>query len=126
MAGLGGSVLVEEVIDRDGLVAGRAESAGTDTNAGPLAVWAPLHAEIALIAFGAVVDGDVAAMPGGREDEWRGGEPATVGGLAAGLAAVALPAHRREAGPADRAGLGCRHVVVTQRGSASCPRWVMG
>lgn len=49
-------MLIEEVIDGDGLVAGRAVPAEADPNAGPLTVWTPLFAEVALLAVGASVD----------------------------------------------------------------------
>lgn len=62
-------MLIEDVIDGDGLVAGRAVPAEADSNAGSLTVWAPLFAEVALLAVGAGVDGDVATAPGGGEDD---------------------------------------------------------
>ena len=50
-----------DVADRDGFVAVGAEPAGVDAGAGPVAGVAPLLAEVAALACGALVDGDVAS-----------------------------------------------------------------
>lgn len=124
LTGFGLGVLVEEVLQCDGLVAAGAQPAGTDADAGALAVRAPLLGEVALVAVGAGVDGDLAAAPSSRDDGGGGGLSAAVGRLPAGLPAVALPADRCEGGAADRAGHGCRHDVVTLRGSPAGCRWL--
>src|SRR5664279_4952199 len=81
-------VLIGDVADGDGLVAVGAQAAEVDADAGSVAFVAPLLAEVADAAFGALVDGDAAS--GGawwqRDDRWGclvmvAGAP---GGLAAG------------------------------------------
>src|SRR6266545_1863473 len=112
-------VLAGDVTDGDGLVTVRAEAAEVDAGAGPVAVVAPLLAELAAVAPGAQVDGDLASGGAGRDhDRWRRcwvGVAGPPGGLAAGVRAVALAADRGEGPRTVRAG-GCRHVVVTPRG----------
>ena len=121
LAGFSLGVLVEEVLQCDGLVAAGAQPTVADADAGTLTVRAPLLAEVALVAVGAGVDGDLAAAPSSRDDGGGGGLSAAVGRLAAGLTAIALPAYRCKPDPADRTGHGCRHDVVTLRGSpAGC------
>src|SRR2546423_4113306 len=99
-------VLVEDVADRDGRVAVWAECAVVDTYAGLVAVVAVLLAEVAGVAFRALVDGDVSLSGAGGHDDgrFRLGVAGAPGGLAAGGCAVALPAGRGERGGADRAG----------------------
>jgi hypothetical protein len=64
----------------------RAESAEVDAYAGAVAVVAVLLAEVAGVAFGALVDGDVSLVgPGWYDDGWfRGGVAGAPGGLSAG------------------------------------------
>src|SRR6266511_861066 len=66
-------VLVEDVADGDWFVAVGAESAEVDALAGAVAVVAPLLAQLAGVAGGALVDGDVAAGGAGRHDDGRSG-----------------------------------------------------
>jgi hypothetical protein len=66
-----GEVIVvglEEFVNGDRLVAAGAGAADADSGAGPGAVGAPLLAEVALVALGAGVDGDLPSMP-----QWWGG-----------------------------------------------------
>ena len=85
-----GEVIVvglEEFVNGDRLVAAGAGAADADSGAGPGAVGAPLLAEVALVALGAGVDGDLPSMPqwwGGDRVGERGGDLAdTPGGLPA-------------------------------------------
>ena len=97
--------LLDQVCDGDRLVAVRAGSAGADAAAECAAVGAALLAEEALPAAGALVDGVLAAGPGGRDD--NGGRvlvAAPERGLAAPVTAVALSSGRGEGLPADGAG----------------------
>ena len=73
-------------------------------------------AQLSFAAVGAFVDGVFAAGPGGRDGDRRAGllVAAAERGLAAGGAAVGLPAGRGEDAAADRAG--GRPVVVPRRG----------
>jgi len=98
----------------------RAGAAEADAGAEHAAVGAALLGVVAGVAFGAGVDGVVAAALR-RGDGFKGtvadlGVAAGPGGLAAVVAAVALPAGGGELGPADRAarprGAGRRRVVV--------------
>ena len=73
LAGFSLGVLVEEVLQCDGLVAAGAQPTVADADAGTLTVRAPLLAEVALVAVGAGVDGDDAAVPSCRSHDWRGG-----------------------------------------------------
>src|SRR5882672_4222238 len=79
-------VLVEDVADRDRCIAVRAESAEVEAYAGAVAVVAVLLAEVAGVAYGALIDGDVPSPgAGGHDDGWfRGGVAGAPGGLAAG------------------------------------------
>src|SRR6266576_542756 len=79
-------VLVEDVADGDGFVAVWAESAVVDADAGLVAVVAVLLAEVAGVASGALVDGDVTSPGAGRHDDgWSGvGGAGAPGGLTAG------------------------------------------
>jgi hypothetical protein len=106
-------VLVEDVADGDGFVAVWAESAEVDSLAGLVAVVAVLLGEVAGVAPGALIDGDVTSAGGGGHDDGRSrlGVAGTPGGLAAGGCAVALPADRGECVRADWAGR--RFDVVT-------------
>src|SRR6266699_3272589 len=99
-----GGVLVEDVADGDGLIAVWAESAEVDAPAWAVAVVAVLLGEVAGVAFGALVDGDVTSRGAGRHDDgWSGvGVAGAPGGLAAGGCAVALAAGGGERGCADR------------------------
>src|SRR6266540_769220 len=85
-------VLVEDVADRDWLVAVGAESAEVDAYAGLVAVVAPLLAQVSGVALGALVDGHGAPVRGGRDvDGGAGvGMACAPGGLSAGGCAVAL------------------------------------
>ena len=77
----------EQVGDRDRFVAGWAQFADVDPVAGSVAVWAPLLAEVALLALAAGVDGGVAARSAGRRRGGRGGwlgVAGSPGGLPAG------------------------------------------
>src|SRR6266545_6710472 len=107
-------VLVEDVADGDGFVAVGAASAEVDAFAGAVAVVAPLLSEVAGVAGGALVDGDVAAAGAGRHDEGRSGVgvAGAPGGLAAGGCAVALAPDRGERRRADRARRGRLDVVT--------------
>src|SRR6266508_2661747 len=98
-------VLVEDVADGDGLVAVWAESAEVDAHAGLVAVVAVLLGEVAGVACGALVDGDVPSPGAGRHDDGRSrvGVAGAPGGLTAGGCAVALPAGWGERGCTDRA-----------------------
>ena len=82
-------MLVEEVDDRDGFVAVWAQSAEVDAPAGSLAVWAPLLGEVALLAFGAGVDGDLppGSSTGSRAVVGRGHRRRGVAGPPGGLPA---------------------------------------
>src|SRR5664280_1620425 len=95
----------------------RAEPTHADPAAGPHASDAPLFAEVAGLAFTALIDGVVPAGPG-RRDRARfglgGGVPAAPRCSTTGVAAVALPADPRKRRPADRAvarSRGLRHVA---------------
>src|SRR6266536_5719641 len=81
-----GGVLVEDVADGDGLIAVWAESAEVDAHAGLVAVVAVLLAEVAGVAGGALVDGEVTSSGAGwHDDGWSGlGVAGAPGGLAAG------------------------------------------
>ena len=113
---LGGWVLVDEVTDRDRLVAVRAQAAVVDAGAGAVAVVAPLPPEVADVTFGAAVDGDVASRgaSGRWGDRWGLGRrvAGSPGALPAGRGAVPLASDRGERGAAGRAGC-CRLDVVT-------------
>src|SRR5450755_1335975 len=78
-----------------------------DPAAEDAAVVAALPAGLALPAAGAFVDGVLAAGPGGADDDGGGRVlvPAAEGGLAAGRAAVGLPADGREVALAGRHGI---------------------
>src|SRR5258706_10509059 len=82
-----------DVADRDGFVAVWAEPAEVDADAGVVAVVAPLLAEGAGVAGGALIDGDVAAGGAGWDhDDRLGGRVGVAwapGGLAAGGGGVA-------------------------------------
>lgn len=82
-----GGVLIEDVVDRDWLIAVWAEPAEIDADAGAVAVVAPLLAQVAGIAFGALVDGDVASGGAGRDGDGRCGGRVGVAGAPGGLAA---------------------------------------
>src|SRR6266545_4341171 len=71
-------VLVEDVADRDWLVAVGAESAEVDAYAGLVAVVAPLLAQVSGVALGALVDGHGAPVRGGGGVE-GGSLPGSVG-----------------------------------------------
>ena len=71
--------LLEQVRNGNRLIAVRAESADADPAAGAHAVGAPLLAEVAHLAFIALIDGGVSAGPGRRDGEWVGLD----GGMAA-------------------------------------------
>jgi hypothetical protein len=111
--------LFGDVADGDRLVAVWAETAEVDAGAGPVAVVAPLLAELAVVACGALAGGDGASGRVGRDCDGRlgllVGMASSPGGLAAGWRAVALAPDRRERPRAARA-CRCRLDVVT-------PRW---
>jgi hypothetical protein len=92
--------LVGDVADGDWFVAVGAEAAEVDAGGGAVAVGAPLLAQAAGAAVGALVDGDLPSWgsPGKHEGGW--GCPVVVagapGGLAAGGCAVPLPSDRGE------------------------------
>src|SRR6266508_6036501 len=75
--------LVEDVVDRDWLVAVGAQSAEVDAYAGLVAVGAPSLAHVSGVALGALVDGHGAPVRGGRDDDGRAGlgMAGTPGGL---------------------------------------------
>jgi len=56
---------VEQVRDGDGFLAVRAEPAEPDPAAGAHALGAPLLAEVAGLALGALIDGDLGATAAG-------------------------------------------------------------
>lgn len=98
----------EQLVNGHGFAAVTALAAEADPGAGPLAVRAPLDAEVALVAFGALVDGDVATGLAGRRGHGghRGRRVALAGsprGLPARRGAVGLPADPGEPEPARRA-----------------------
>ena len=97
--------LVDEVRNRDRRVAGWACAADADSAGEGVAVLAALFAEQSFAAVGAFVDGDLPAGLGGRDGDDGTGllVSAAERGLAAGGAAVGLPAGRDEAGRADGA-----------------------
>lgn len=64
-----GDHLLEQVGDGDGFAAVRAGAAGAEAGGEGAAVFAALLAVEALAAFGAFVDGELAAGPGGRDGE---------------------------------------------------------
>src|SRR2546421_1742536 len=101
----GNDVLVEEVVDGDGLVAVRAWAADADAAGEDAAGWAALLAEEAFVAAGALVDGEVPPGPGGWDGDGGAGllVAAPERGLAAGGTAVGLAAGRSEVSLADRA-----------------------
>src|SRR5664280_3731366 len=81
------------------------QSPPTDPAAGPHASDAPLFAEVAGLAFTALIDGVVPAGPGRRHRGWfglGGGVPAAPRCSTTGVAAVALPADPCKRRPADR------------------------
>src|ERR1022692_94095 len=86
--GSGWSTVVEELVDGEQFAAW-AVAAGSEAAAGPGAVRAPLVAEVAGVAAGALVDGALAAGPGRRRRDGSGfgGVAAPPGGLAAGAGA---------------------------------------
>jgi hypothetical protein len=102
----GDHVLVEQVVESDGLVAVRALAADADAACEDGAAWAALLAEEAFLAAGTLVDGEVSPWPGGWDGD--GGEGLLVAApercLAAWGTAVSLAAGRREGSLADRAG----------------------
>src|SRR5882724_5055376 len=107
----------DQVGDGHRFVAVWAQAARGEAGAGLVAVLAPLLAEVAAVAFTALVD-DVGAS--GRACRGRGGRfgcragvSGAPGGLPAGGGAVALAADRGERGLADRAGGGRGGVGVT-------------
>ena len=108
--------MIGDVPEGDRLIAVRAERAGVEPGSGAVAVVAPLLAEGAGVAFGAVIDGDGASWCA----RWRSGNrvwrvvAVAPGCLPAGGGAVALAADRGERVAADRA-VGCRLVVVRKR-----------
>src|SRR5664280_2667992 len=115
--GLGG---LQQIRNSNRLIAMRAEPTHADPAAGPHASDAPLFAEVAGLAFTALIDGVVPAGPG-RRDRARfglgGGVPAAPRCSTTGVAAVALPADPRKRRPADRAAARsrCRRHVVPRR-----------
>ena len=78
-----GGVRSAQVGVGDGLIAVGAVAAGADSPAGAVAVWAPLLAKVALLAFAAFVDG--AGTAGWWNRGLGRGVPVPVGGLTAGL-----------------------------------------
>ena len=92
------------------------------------AALAALLAQLSFAAVGAFVDGVFPAGSGGRDGDRRAGllVAAAERGLAAGGAAVRLPAGGGEDAAADRAG--GRPVVVPRRGLGcgvrACHRWL--
>ena len=117
-------VLGEEFVNADGFLAAGAQAADADKGAGPGAVFAPLAAEVTLLALRAAVDGDLPPAAAGHRRpagvEHGVGVPGSPGSLAAGGAAVLLAAHPSERSRADRAR--SRLVVVTQRDHAAACR----
>jgi hypothetical protein len=108
-----GGVLFDEVADRDRFVAVGAQAAEVDPGAGAVAVVAPLLAQVAAVAGGAVVDGAVAAWRSGRDDDGSGGAVSRAPGrLPARGGAVALATGGGERGGAYRTRHG-RLIVVT-------------
>src|SRR6266536_3405072 len=87
-------VLVEEVVEGHRLVAVWTWAADVDSAGEDAAGWAALFTEETVTAGGALVDGELAAWPGGGGGD--GGQGLLVAsakrGLAAGWAAVGLPA----------------------------------
>jgi hypothetical protein len=80
-------MLTGDIADRDGFVAVWAESAEVDADAGAVAVTAPLLAEVAALACGALVDGIGASGCAGWDHDGRLGGRIGVAGSPGGLAA---------------------------------------
>src|SRR6266536_2810515 len=116
-------VLVEEVVEGHRLVAVWTWAADVDSAGEDAAGWAALFTEETVTAGGALVDGELAAWPGGGGGD--GGQGLLVAsakrGLAAGWAAVGLPAGRGEGLPAERAGP--RRGIVPRRAGGLLRGW---
>ena len=104
----------------DGGIAMGALAADADPAGEGVAALAALLADQTFTAVGTFVDGDIAAAAGRRDGDrdTAGLVAAAERGLAAGGAAVGLPADRGEGPPAD--GARGRPGVVPRRGSVRC------